>query len=172
MFTLNRKHCNSMQDLRFSQQSCWTSSSWSPDGQRSLWPKHYMAAWSWIYRNHDPSKCLELSTQWHSIISQKTWLFNALQFQWAGTSRMNLKSVSCMHQTFSSVTQAPPTECALCSNVSSWPGARHSISRTVRMAAGEGGELTKITKYWGREVKAQTPCNGVQCPKGNEFLYA
>jgi len=31
---LNRKHSNSMQDLRLSQQSCWTCSSWSPERQQ------------------------------------------------------------------------------------------------------------------------------------------
>jgi hypothetical protein len=64
-----------MQDLRFSQQCRWTSSSCSPEGQ------HSAAAWPWIYRHHDPSKSLELPTQWqHSIISQKTWHFNTFSF--------------------------------------------------------------------------------------------
>jgi hypothetical protein len=47
--------CSSMQDLMLSQQSSWTSSSWGPEGQQSLWLKHYMTAWPSIYRNHDPS---------------------------------------------------------------------------------------------------------------------
>lgn len=62
---LNRKHSNSMQDLRFSEQSCWTSSSWRPEGQHSLWVKHNMTAWPWIYRNHDPSKTIHPMTQYH-----------------------------------------------------------------------------------------------------------
>jgi hypothetical protein len=166
-----------MQDLRFSQQSCWTSSSWSPEGQQSLWVKHYMTAWPWIYKNQDPSKRLKLSTQWHSIVSQKTWLFNELQFQWAGTSRMNVKSLSAVctkHQLLlysTAVTQAAHTECALWFSIYCTALSVHYQVQNTASAwqlGWPGGGLPKRTKYWGKEVKAQTdrqtPCSGVQCP--------
>jgi hypothetical protein len=31
--------------------------------------------WIWTWRHCDPSKCYELFTQWHSVTSQKTWIF-------------------------------------------------------------------------------------------------
>jgi hypothetical protein len=121
-----------------------------PERQQSLWVKHYMTAWPWKYRTHDPSKRLELPIQWHSIISKKTLLFNALQFQWEGTSRMNLKPLSAVHTEHSAVTvqqgcQTNSTnrmhtvvQHTLYSNVRSLPGASHNSSRTVGL--GRGGE--------------------------------
>ena len=71
-------------------------------------------------------------------------------------------SVSCTHRTFSSITQAAHTECALCSNVSSLPGARHSISRTVQQ-----GRIDKNNKILRKGSKGTGTLQWV--PKETNF---
>jgi hypothetical protein len=52
------------------------------------------SAWPWKWSHYSPSKCLEPLTQWHSVTSQKIWIFSNTTVR---TSNIATQNSSCWY---------------------------------------------------------------------------